>query len=215
MRLFSVACMSLCILFSQAKAYELIQTSAGNAIPWAGNSSTMLAAWDSTYDAAFSAAQGDWNNRSKFSFNTATGGFIDPCLSDGVSTYKFSTTNCGLSWNSSTLAITYSKFTLSPAHTFEADIVYNSSNFAWGVHDQSQSERSDIDFRRVTVHELGHALGMAHSSVSPAIMEPVYSNTILSLKTDDVNGLVALYGALPPSKKVPAGVVSALLLLLN
>ena len=46
------------------------------------------------------------------------------------------------------------------------------------------------------VHEIGHALGLGHSFVTGAVMNPVYQgyNGGLTLHEDDINGMRLLYG---------------------
>ncbi|XP_007562841.2 collagenase 3 [Poecilia formosa] len=57
----------------------------------------------------------------------------------------------------------------------------------------------------VAAHELGHALGMSHSSDAGALMYPVYSfATGFPLAEDDIEGIQALYGPNPnPRKRKP------------
>ena len=62
----------------------------------------------------------------------------------------------------------------------------------------------------IAVHELGHALGLAHSNVPNAVMAPAYSEGMAAnLRLDDINGIQAIYG-----KHVCIGQVTSSLCLL-
>ena len=51
---------------------------------------------------------------------------------------------------------------------------------------------------QVTIHELGHALGLAHSPDVNSIMQPFYTgyNPNVRLGQDDIDGVLYLYGTL-------------------
>jgi hypothetical protein len=72
------------------------------------------------------------------------------------------------------------------------DIVINSS-LSWQV----SGTGSGYDLETVAIHELGHALGMDHSSLSNAVMYAYYNGIKQTLTTDDVNGIQSVYGAYP------------------
>jgi Matrixin len=52
-----------------------------------------------------------------------------------------------------------------------------------------------IYFYQVALHELGHSLGIAHSSNPSAVMAPYYQyNPNIQLTYDDIQAIQALYG---------------------
>ena len=53
-----------------------------------------------------------------------------------------------------------------------------------------------VNLYKVLVHEIGHVLGLGHSFVNGAVMNPVYQgyNGALVLHEDDINGMRMLYG---------------------
>ncbi|KAI3867258.1 hypothetical protein MKW98_001692 [Papaver atlanticum] len=72
----------------------------------------------------------------------------------------------------------------------------------WAVDFRSEKSKNAYDLESVAIHEIGHVLGLEHSSIFEAVMWPSIprrtKNADLSL--DDVNGAQALYGANPNFK---------------
>ncbi|XFF85442.1 hypothetical protein AB1E18_011661 [Capra hircus] len=61
-----------------------------------------------------------------------------------------------------------------------------------------------INFLYVAAHELGHSLGLSHSSDPDAVMYPTYSkeeSKNFKLSQDDINGIQKLYGKRNDSRK--------------
>jgi len=115
---------------------------------------------------------------------------------DRVNSMAFSSTVFGQSFGSNTLAVTY--YSYSGSTMIEADILFNNAQ-SWDSY--RGSLRSSEDIQRVALHELGHALGLAHSTIANAIMYP-YINSSYTLTSDDVAGAQALYGT-PSASPTP------------
>jgi hypothetical protein len=79
---------------------------------------------------------------------------------------------------------------LPPAYnggTNAGDIVFNSS-YAWGINN------GNYDIETVALHEIGHALGLAHSTSTTAVMYGRYQGVNESLSLDDQQGIASIYG---------------------
>ena len=138
-----------------------------------------------------SLAIAEWNDASAFRY-ADTGASADPCNMNGPSGANVATTDCGDSFGSGVLAITTFETGID-GYFSHAGIVFN-QNVSFGSYD-GPLQTNLIDFRRVALHELGHALGMAHENDSgiPAIMAPEISD-IDRLTADDIAGVQSIYG---------------------
>jgi matrixin/VCBS repeat protein len=67
-------------------------------------------------------------------------------------------------------------------------------------------------FRTVAMHEIGHSIGLRHTSVSGSLMNPFYNPAITAPQSDDIAGARAIYGAAataPPITPLPPAGPSA------
>ena len=159
---------------------------------------------DGLWNQAFENAMARWNAATIFEFMTRSDTFESPC--DGLPTrttggdsengVAFVSDVCGEAFGENTLAVesSWSQGT----RTTQSNIHFNDT-YSWNVYDgpyQTGSRTGIVDFRRVAVHELGHALGLNHEDDVPAIMVTSISrgDTIVAPQADDIAGVDALYG---------------------
>lgn len=93
------------------------------------------------------------------------------------------------------LAVTKTSFLLqNPPNLVDADIVVNGVNFQWSV--ATPTPGGKVDIEATIQHEIGHMIGLQHSSVKAAKMLPSASSSRL-LSTDEQAGIRFLYPAAP------------------
>lgn len=72
----------------------------------------------------------------------------------------------------------------------EADINFNPSH-SWATNPTG----NQFDIQTIFTHELGHALGLGHSSSSNAVMKPEFGpcEKLRTISSDDISGINAIY----------------------
>ncbi|WCJ22947.1 Metalloendoproteinase 1-MMP [Euphorbia peplus] len=87
------------------------------------------------------------------------------------------------------------------AHSFspESGKLHLDGDETWAVDFDIVKSKVAVDLESVAVHEIGHLLGLAHSSDKDAVMYPSLKprKKKVDLSVDDVKGIQALYGSNP------------------
>lgn len=196
----SIAFVTVCLLASPVMAFDIDGTK------WPGATADFYVSIPGTspsgllWNTAFIGAMDDWTQSTRFNLNVVEE-LEDPCRFDSRNGVGFTSDVCGSAFGDNTLAVTLTRFSsqiLGPPAIIRSDIVINESvryDIFNGRLVQQGIPFGSVDFRRVALHELGHALGLDHESSAPAIMAPNISN-IDSLQFDDIAGVNTLYGGL-------------------
>lgn len=179
-----------------------------------GNAGRTLADGNTSWNSAVAPALDSWNAViAGMHFAKVMNSTAAVSSGDHTNSMAFASTNFGQSFGSNTLAVT--TYWFSGSTMSEADILFN-SNQPWDSY-RGALRSGGYDIQRVALHESGHALGMAHSTLSSAIMYAYIGNTD-ALTSDDIAGAQSMYGAAtstptptptPTASGTPTGTPSA------
>jgi hypothetical protein len=200
----AVAALALAALAVKTNAYTL------GAAKWSTSVVTFYAnpsnqdVDPTTAENALIAALGAWGSQSSASFQFAYGGRVNDTATgyDGRNVLLFRNAS-----NGGAIASTYSWW--SGSTLVDADTVFWDGGFQFAGNSPCVTG-GEVYIQDVATHELGHALGLGHSTVGDATMYPSYSGCSQELRTlaaDDISGVEALY---PPSTRQQANAAPTL-----
>ena len=126
-----------------------------------------------SWNAAFIAAMNDWNDATSFNFILRKEKKI-PARTTASIVSTLATIIVVLHFGENTLAvavISYQSLRFWVSHYFRSNIIVDQSKqFNMFDGNLSQFGIRGGDFRRVALHELGHAIGLGHETSNKAIM---------------------------------------------
>jgi hypothetical protein len=180
-----------------------------------GTPPTALSDGETSWGAVAEAALADWNREiSRTQFTVIRDSIAPKAQGNRINNVFFHPDVYGEGFGENVLAVTIT-YRNSRAIS-ETDVIFN-SNRVWDSY-RGPMRRGAVDFRRVALHEFGHALGLDHpDEATPAqsvaaVMNSRISNTEF-LQPDDIDGARSLYsapavvaaGTLPVIVSQPAG----------
>ena len=82
---------------------------------------------------------------------------------------------------------------------FTSALVEFDSGEGWHVAGSQIVSNGSVNLFEVALHEIGHAIGLAHYNAAPAMMNAYLDPAVADLKQPDIDGVQAIYGHAPVS----------------
>ena len=175
-----------------------------------GSGSMSLLDGSTTWNQVGANALAAWNSRANIAFGIVRDSSSGTGWRNNINNAHFSsTTPTGADYGDA-VAVTQYSYTVSTGRINEADVTFDTS-LSWNSYRGNLRSASGggtlYDVYRVAVHEFGHVLGLDHPDEAgqsrTAVMNSRVSDTD-GLQTDDINGLLAIYGTAQAANRTPS-----------
>jgi hypothetical protein len=199
-----------------ASAYTVKTSSSGAPVHWAAASIAFVPAFTpAPSSVSVAAAQGAATGAATTWSEALVGANIDVVeatttavaaghRNDGVNTVRWALDASDPDIERGVLALTFVSYRTSDGAIEDADIVLNAANFTWTTNPTGCTTQYDL--QSALTHELGHALGLAHSMGHPEATMYATGDACETVKRDlapdDEAGLNSLYPK--PAEPAPA-----------
>ena len=144
--------------------------------------------------ASLQLAFDQWSSVTNLSFSEAT----DPESADIRVRFSIREHGDGVPFDGPSGTLAHAFFPPPNAGALAGDAHFDDEE-PWSI--ETPAPLNQIDLSTVVLHEIGHSLGLGHSSVLEAVMYPFYPGQRRELHPDDIAGIQSLY----PPEGAPVG----------
>ena len=182
----------VCLLLVQVSGHSYVTQHRWNTLPI--HIYVDVAGYNGNWRSAAIEAMRAWNREAGQSIFSWTAGSWGRNCTDEYTTVTWENRVCVGGWGRDTLA--QANIKTRGGRTVSADIYFNLGkewNVYYGRYRTARNGRLLHDFRRVALHEFGHALGLGHQPGEGRVIMNAQASDVDRLQSDDINGARALY----------------------